>query len=65
MPRFLIAIILSAIVTLSLFFVMQSLIKSGGSALTEPPKGSVLDFVRVKKEAVSYTHLTLPTTPYV
>ncbi len=50
MPRVLIAIVLSAFVTLGLFFVMQSLIKSGGSALTDPPKGSVLDFVRVKKE---------------
>ncbi|WP_081587505.1 energy transducer TonB [Paraglaciecola arctica] len=29
---------------------MQSLIQSGGSALTDAPKGSVLDFVRVKKE---------------
>ena len=50
MLRYLLAIVLSAVVTLSLFFVMQSLIKSGGSALTEPAKGSVLDFVRVKKE---------------
>jgi len=29
---------------------MHSLIKSGGSALTDAPKGSVLDFVRVKKD---------------
>lgn len=48
--RFLIAILVSAFITLGLFFVMQSLIKSGGSALTEPPRGSVMDFVRVKKE---------------
>lgn len=50
MPRFLIAIVLAAFVTLGLFFLMQSLIKSGGSALTDAPKGSVLDFVRVKKD---------------
>lgn len=50
MPRFLIAIIASAAITLGLFFLMQSLIQMGGSALTEPPKGSVLDFVRVKQE---------------
>lgn len=49
MSRFLIAIIVSAAITLGLFFLMQSLIQSGGSALTEPPRGSVLDFVRVKK----------------
>ena len=50
MPRFLIAIVLSALITLGLFFLMQSLIQIGGSALTEPPQGSVLDFVRVKQD---------------
>jgi protein TonB len=50
MSRYIIAIILAAAVTLGLFFLMQSLIKSGGSALTDGPKGSVLDFVRVKKD---------------
>jgi protein TonB len=50
MPRFLIAILLSAVITLGLFFLMQSLIKIGGSALTEPAQGSVLDFVRVKQD---------------
>ena len=50
MPRYLIAFALSLAITLGLFFLMQSLIKMGGSALTEPPKGSVLDFVRVKQE---------------
>ena len=49
MPRFIIAFVISLAITLGLFFLMQSLIKMGGSALTEPPKGSVLDFVRVKK----------------
>jgi len=48
--RLIIAILVSAAITLGLFFLMQSLIKSGGSALTDPPKGSVMDFVRVKKE---------------
>jgi periplasmic protein TonB len=50
MPRYLLAIVLAAVITLGLFFLMHSLIKSGGSALTEAPKGSVLDFVRVKKD---------------
>ncbi|QCZ94540.1 energy transducer TonB [Salinimonas iocasae] len=50
MPRFIIAFFASLAITLGLFFLMQSLIKMGGSALTEPPKGSVLDFVRVKQE---------------
>ena len=50
MLRICIAFALSAIITLLLFYVMQSLISSGGSALTDPPRGSVLDFVRVKKD---------------
>lgn len=50
MLRFISAIVLSLAITLGLFFLMQSLIQSGGSALTEPPEGSVLDFVRVKQD---------------
>ncbi|XOV80744.1 MAG: energy transducer TonB [Aestuariibacter sp.] len=50
MSRVLIAFILSAGITLVLFYVMQSLIESGGSAMTDPPRGSVLDFVRVQQE---------------
>ena len=50
LSRLAIAIFFAAVVTLGLFFLMQSLIQSGGSALTDAPKGSVLDFVRVKKE---------------
>lgn len=50
LSRLVVAILLAAFVTLALFFLMQSLIQSGGSALTDAPKGSVLDFVRVKKE---------------
>ncbi|ALT00490.1 energy transducer TonB [Lacimicrobium alkaliphilum] len=50
MPRLLIALVLASAVTLGLFFLMQSLIQMGGSALTEPAQGSVLDFVRVKEE---------------
>lgn len=50
MLRFLIAIVGAGTITLGLFFLMQSLIAAGGSALTDPPEGSVLDFVRVKPE---------------
>lgn len=63
MPRYLIAIVLSAIVTLGLFYVMQSLIKSGGSAFTDPPTGSVLDFVRVKKDETSQKKDRKPKKP--
>ena len=48
--RLLIALTLSAAVTLGLFFLMQSLIVNSTPALTTPAVGSVLDFVRVKKE---------------
>lgn len=48
--RLLIALTLSAVVTLGLFFLMQSLIVNSSPALTDPPVGSVLDFVRVKEE---------------
>ena len=51
MLRYIIAIALSVAVTFLLFFGMQSLIQSGEGALTDPPRGSVLDFVRVKKES--------------
>jgi protein TonB len=50
LSRIALAMLMAAVVTLGLFFLMQSLIQSGGSALTDAPKGSVLDFVRVKKE---------------
>ncbi|MER2494206.1 energy transducer TonB [Catenovulum sediminis] len=51
MFRYLIAIVLSVVTTFFIFYGMQSLIQSGEGALTEPPRGSVLDFVRVKKES--------------
>lgn len=50
MFRIFVALVLAACITLGLFFLMQSLIQSGGSALTEPPRGNVLDFVRVKQD---------------
>lgn len=48
--RYLIALLLSAVITVLLFFGMQSLINSGQNAMTDPPKGKVLDFIRLKKE---------------
>lgn len=50
MPRVIIAIVLAVAVTLGLFYLMQALIKSGDHSLSEPPAGSVLDFVRVQEE---------------
>ncbi|AWB67909.1 protein TonB [Saccharobesus litoralis] len=48
--RYLLAIAFAAGVTFVIVWGMQSLIASGEGAFSEPPKGSVLDFVRVKKE---------------
>jgi len=48
--RILIALALAASITLGLLYGMQALIQSGDSALTEPPLGNVLDFVRLKQE---------------
>lgn len=50
MPRVIIAIVLAVAVTLGLFYLMQALIKSGDQSLSEPPAGSVLDFVRVQED---------------
>ncbi|MCC2618067.1 energy transducer TonB [Aestuariibacter halophilus] len=50
MQRFIVAIVLSFLITAGLFYLMQALIKSGDGQLSEPPQGSVLDFVRVKQE---------------
>lgn len=50
MLRVLGALLAAAVITLVLFFLMQSLISSGDGALSDPPRGSVLDFVRVKQQ---------------
>jgi len=63
MPRLLIALLLSAAITLGLFYLMQSLIQMGGSALTEPPQGNVLDFVRVKKDEAAQKKDRKPKKP--
>ncbi|MBJ7266789.1 energy transducer TonB [Idiomarina abyssalis] len=46
MMRFLAALLVAAFVTIGLFYLMQSLISGGEGAMSEPPRGSVLDFVR-------------------
>ena len=61
--RVLIAIVVSLGITLGLFYVMQSLIASGDSALTDPPKGKVLDFVRLQNEETVETKKRMPRKP--
>ena len=48
--RYLLALVIAAAITFALFFGMQALIQTGEGAMTEPAKGNVLDFVRLKKE---------------
>ena len=48
--RYVLALIIAGVVTFMLFLGMQALITGGEGAMTEPAKGNVLDFVRLKKE---------------
>jgi protein TonB len=48
--RILAAAPLAALVTLGLFFLMQSLISMHGGALEDKPRTRVIDFVRLKRE---------------
>jgi protein TonB len=48
--RYLIALALALVMTFLLLWGMQTLISGGNNALTEAPKGNVLDFIRLKKE---------------
>lgn len=44
--RYLAAILAAATITIGLFYLMQSLISGGEGAMSDPVRGSVLDFVR-------------------
>lgn len=48
--RYALAIPLAAVVTFAVFFLMQTLIASGRSAMTDPADGRVVDFVRAQEE---------------
>ncbi|WP_448211987.1 energy transducer TonB [Colwellia sp. MEBiC06753] len=48
--RYALALVLAVSVTFVLLWSMQMLITGGKNALTEPPRGNVLDFIRLKKD---------------
>lgn len=48
--RYTLALGFAVVTTFLLLFAMQTLISGGNSALTEAPKGNMLDFIRLKKE---------------
>jgi len=47
--RYALAFALAIVMTFIILWGMQTLISGGNSALSEPPKGNVLDFIRLKK----------------
>ncbi len=50
MMRYILSVLIAIVVTLSLFYAMQALINSQSGTQSEPVKGNVLDFVRVKQD---------------
>ena len=48
--RYLMGLAFAVVMTFLLLWSMQSLISGGNKALTEAPRGNVLDFIRLKKE---------------
>ncbi|WP_448569017.1 energy transducer TonB [Thalassotalea ganghwensis] len=50
LKRYSLALVLAALTTFVLMFSMQSLISGGDGVLTEPARGKVLDFIRLKQD---------------
>jgi len=48
--RYAIALVLALATTFIILWAMQTLIAGGNNAMSEPAKGNVLDFIRLKKE---------------
>ena len=58
-----VAFLLSVLVTVMLFYLMQFLIDSGEKALTEGKAGQIVDFTRVKEELAIQTKKRRPKPP--
>ena len=58
-----VAFLLSVLVTVMLFYLMQALIDSGEKALTESKSGHIVDFTRVQQELVVETKKRRPEPP--
>ncbi len=63
MSRVGIGLVLAAFVTLSLFWLMQSLIDTADRTLNEQTAGNVLDFVRVKRDEAVERRQLKPKKP--
>ena len=61
--RYAIGLALAMAMTFFLLFGMQTLIAGGNDAMTEAPRGNVLDFIRLKKEQTLVKNDRKPTKP--
>ena len=50
MSRYINAVLLAFVITAALFIAMRTLIIGSEAKLTEPAKGRVIDFVRLKRD---------------
>ena len=61
--RYVLAIFLAAGITMALFIGMRYLIIGQDGQLSEPPKGKVIDFVRLKQDETVETKKRMPKKP--
>lgn len=61
--RYVLAIVLAAGITVTLFIGMRYLIIGQDGQLSEPPKGKVIDFVRLKQDETVETKKRMPKKP--
>ena len=57
------SVLVGVFVTLALFYLMQALISSADSALSDDKIGNLVDFVRVKQDMVVDTKQQQPSSP--
>ncbi|TVS17716.1 MAG: energy transducer TonB [Gammaproteobacteria bacterium] len=63
MMRYIVGLAMGAVVTLSLFYLMQWLIHTDETGLTDPPSGRIVDFVRVEQEEAIQRRDRTPEPP--
>jgi len=61
--RYIVGLAMGAVVTLSLFYLMQWLIHTDETGLTDPPSGRIVDFVRVEQEEAIQRRDRTPEPP--
>lgn len=61
--RYLLGLVLAVVTTIGLLWGMQALIAGGSEVMSEPPRGNVLDFIRLKKEQQTVKKERKPQKP--